>query len=461
MMLVGNKLNRAIYSFEFSSRYVYVGLSYNVEMRKYQHLNEEKSPVFTFLKETSEDFQHKILTDYISEEEAVKKERYYIQKYIHEGWTLLNTAKAGALGGSSLKWTFDRCFEIALEFENRKEFEIKYPSVYNSARRNKWLEDICSHMNRLQNPKNFWNVERCKQEALKYESRTQFHRSSGSAYLAARDFGILDNICVHMSKKKSFRIWTKEKSFEEALKYQSKKEFKANNSGAFSAASKSGFLDEICSHMNPFRKPNGYWDFENCKAEAAKYITRSEFQKKSISSYREALNNDWLDEICSHMTVINKPKNHWSKDNCHQEALKYKTRSEFQKTSNASYCKASKEKWLDEICSHMIQLKKPNNYWTKEKCHQEALKFNTKVDFREKASNIYSQAHRKGWLDIICCHMTPLKRPSDYWTKERIIEEAKKFSNRTDFNKNSGGAALIARGYGWYEEIWKLTHPND
>lgn len=68
MAAVGNKLNRAIYSFEFSNRYVYVGLSYKVEMRKYQHLNEKKSPVFKFLKETNEYFQHKFLTNYISKE---------------------------------------------------------------------------------------------------------------------------------------------------------------------------------------------------------------------------------------------------------------------------------------------------------------------------------------------------------------------------------------------------------
>ena len=51
-------------------------------------------------------------------------------------------------------------------------------------------------------------------------------------------------------------------------------------------------------------KPRGYWTKEKCQEEALKYESRSEFYKNSISAYKSSNNNKWLDEICSHMTVL-------------------------------------------------------------------------------------------------------------------------------------------------------------
>jgi predicted GIY-YIG superfamily endonuclease/nuclear transport factor 2 (NTF2) superfamily protein len=461
MIVVGSKIKRAIYVFEFVDNHAYVGLTYNLKVRKKQHLTTINSAVYKHFQQTASTYKLKKLTEYIEIEEAVRLEAHYIEKYSKEGWNLLNSRSAGATGGSILIWDFDKCLNEALEYETRTDFKENSSSAYGSALKNNWVDEICVHMDRLQNPKNFWDYTKCEQEALKYKSRTEFHRKSGSAYSAANKLGILDTICSHMQKKEPWRIWTKEKCHRVALKYKTKKDFQADCSAAYSSATKNGFLDEICKHMVPYRKPKGFWDFEECRKQAIKFQTRSEFQKGNVSAYREALNNGWLDEISSHMKSNINPKNYWTKKRCHEEALKYNTRSKFQKHSNTAYCKSIREKWLDEICSHMVEIKKPNNYWTKEKCAEISNQFNTKSEFRKKHSNIYAQAHRKGFLDEICSHMQPERRPANFWTKENIIKEMEKYKTRAEFNKNAGGAALIARGYGWYDEIWKLTHPDD
>ena len=33
------------------------------------------------------------------------------------------------------------------------------------------------------------------------------------------------------------------------------------------------------------KKPNGYWNFENCKEEALEYESRGDYQKFSLSPY--------------------------------------------------------------------------------------------------------------------------------------------------------------------------------
>ena len=48
-----------------------------------------------------------------------------------------------------------------------------------------------------------------------------------------------------------------------------------------------------------------------------------------------------------------KPRGYWTKERCHEEALKYTTRNEFNINSNVSYTISRQNKWLNDICSHM------------------------------------------------------------------------------------------------------------
>lgn len=45
------------------------------------------------------------------------------------------------------------------------------------------------------------------------------------------------------------------------------------------------------------RKPKGYWTKERCQEEALKYESRSEFKKYSGSAYNIVKKNKWLDEL--------------------------------------------------------------------------------------------------------------------------------------------------------------------
>lgn len=40
-----------------------------------------------------------------------------------------------------------------------------------------------------------------------------------------------------------------------------------------------------------------------------------------------------------------KPRGYWTKEKCQEEALKYESRKDFMKNSKTSYNKALKEKW--------------------------------------------------------------------------------------------------------------------
>jgi predicted GIY-YIG superfamily endonuclease len=90
------------------------------------------------------------------------------------------------------------------------------------------------------------------------------------------------------------RLWTHENCEREALKYNSRNEFKKNNKPAYESARKYGWLNEICSHMKFMLI---YWTYELCEKEASKYPTRTKLHDNCPSAYNRARKNNWLNSI--------------------------------------------------------------------------------------------------------------------------------------------------------------------
>lgn len=56
--------------------------------------------------------------------------------------------------------------------------------------------------------------------------------------------------------------------------------------------------------------------------------------------------------------------------------------------------------------------RKPHNYWTEERCAQEAKRYKNRTAFFQSSASAFVIARNKGWLDKICSHMklTPKQR---------------------------------------------------
>jgi hypothetical protein len=48
--------------------------------------------------------------------------------------------------------------------------------------------------------KKFWDVDKCRVEALKYKTRNQFKKNACDAYSFAYRNNLLDEICSHMKR---------------------------------------------------------------------------------------------------------------------------------------------------------------------------------------------------------------------------------------------------------------------
>lgn len=443
-------------------------------------------------------------------------------------------------------WTKHRCEQAALNCRLRSEFRKKYYRAYNIARKNKWLDNICSHMKEVCKPFKYWTEQLCKNEALMYKTRTQFRKKSNGAYAAARRNGWLNNICSHMKEMcKPPNYWTLELCKSKAIQYKTRSEFRKNFSGAWNAARRNGWLDDICSHMVlgdsicerinyayefsdnhvyvgltyniPIRdgqhysllkdpvykhikktglkptlicdelkeaslaqkkekemieqyKKDGWillnsvkggslgssprkWRRTTCEKAALKCGSKSEFQRLFSGAWAAAKKGGWINDICSHMIELRKPNGYWTKERIIDAALKSKKRSEFKKGFPVAYNIARKNGWLEEVCSHMIMGRSPNGYWTKQMVAEIALKYKTKCEFKKLYSNVYELSLRKGWLKDICSHMIEVHKPNNYWTQDKIKEVALKYKKRSEFRKGFPSAYAAAIKNGWLNNI--------
>jgi len=486
--------------------------------------------------------------------------------------------------------TKEECREFALIYNAKKDFLLNDPEIYRYSYKRGWLNDICSHMIEIRKPIRYWTFERCKEEALKFNTITEFSKKSNGAYDASYNNKWLDEICGHMvSLHKPDNYWTFERCSEEALKYKSKNEFQKKSASAFQKAYVNNWVNDICLHMVRPKQHNYKWSLENCKNEALKFNSRIEFSRKSGGAYNAARENNWIDDICKHMSlkisdnnndkykkwiiysyiifdkyvytgasdnlirrhndhinprlsdvlyrkiceknidvrnliklssiiskddnknIINREYNienfnsaiikliieecnittrneasilegfylekrinegyeklnilktgningcvkKWYYESVKKKALKYTNKKDFRECSYGAYKVATFNGWLDDICSHMkSRITKPYNYWTKERCHEEALKYKNRNEFNKKCSGACYAANKNGWYNEICAHMTQLLKPVGYWTYEHCKEESILSKNREEFSIKSSTAYNYSRKNGWLDEFF-------
>lgn len=278
------------------------------------------------------------------------------------------------------KWTKEKCREEALKYEFRSDFQKKSKSAYHASIRHHILDDICSHMKIIGN-----RYKRC---IYAYEFDDNFVYIGLTFNLDKRHEKHLKrgSVFAHIQKNYNYNLkqLTEYVDVNQAieLEFEFVKKYRDNNYLILNIA-KTGSVGTISK-----------WTKDKCQEEAFKYTTRFEFQKKSSGAYHCAFLNKWLNEICSHME-----SRIWTKDKCQKEALKYNSKVEYRKKSSGSYSSALRNKWLDEICGHMIPLMR-RNYWTFEKCQEEALKY-TKTNFTIKYPYLYRLSRENGWLNIL------------------------------------------------------------
>lgn len=340
----------SIYSYFFEEQNaVYVGrtLMRRQKDRDREHLYKiDRDAVAKFAKENNCPVPSMIIIEEdLTLEEGQERERFWIEEYKSQGYTILNKAATGK-GTGSLgmighgKWNRKSCYQEALKYKCSSEFENARGSAYAVALYNGWLKDYTWFETRWEAK---WDKKACHEEAKKYKKRGEFQKGSPTAYNKAR---------------------------------------------------KKGWIEEYDWMTSRNKYPKGYWnDYDHCYQEAKKYTSRAEFEKGNISACQKARKKGWIDD---YTWFTEKRKNkYWNKETCYKEAKKYDNRTAFAKHAEGAYNLAKKNGWIDEY----TWFKLLTNYWTYEACKLEAAKYEKKSHFKKAAPGAYSKSRTNGWLD--------------------------------------------------------------
>jgi predicted GIY-YIG superfamily endonuclease len=248
MEWLGHRFSRFVYVCKFSNNVIYVGLSYDPKERFAQHLREQKSAVYRHMIETNEKPELVYLTKTpIPKDEALEMENATLQKYISEGFTVLNdtSRKAGQLGVAAPFYSDEMLRAYALKFKSRNELRKDNKNIYNLILRRK-LNDSFDHMEWQGNTT--YNKEEVKELIAQYKTIVELRQKNPRVWGYINRNGLQDEMFGNLREKD-----TKKYSFEELLeissKYKTLNEFRNTDKRMFSKVNKSPDYFRLTAHM--------------------------------------------------------------------------------------------------------------------------------------------------------------------------------------------------------------------
>lgn len=349
-------------------------------------------------------------------------------------------------------WTFEKCMESASHFLKSGDWFKNDSGAYTAAIEKKWFDECTKHMIKVRKSNGFWTLEKCKESALKYDTKKEWRINDNKALNAALINGWYDECTKHMTELHN--SWTKKKCVESALKYGNKTEWLKNDANAYSAAKNNNWFEECVSHM---KKLTGFWTLEKCKESALKYNTIKEWLKNESGAYHKARNNGWIDECCTHMTRLNRKP--YTKEECIENAKKYSQLYDWRKENGNLYAAVLTNGWLEECTSHMKRLVKRR--WTLETCKLSAQRYNTRREWFDGETSAYNAARNNKWLEECCSHMSRKSVPKNYWVKDTCLQIAQNYQTSKDWKIGDNKSYCAAQRHGWLSECTKHMKNNE
>ena len=143
--------------------------------------------------------------------------------------------------------------------------------------------------------------------------------------------------------------------------------------------------------------------------------------------------------------MIRKPAGYWTFERCQEEANKYATRIELRQKAGGAYSVARRNKWLERLFqNHKNQgrLKRQNRFWTPARLKILAKTYGTRTEMNKDTNGAYDAAVRMKLLDTIFADhpnqgFSPVKKPDGYWTPENLQAEALKYRTRSEFRSQA------------------------
>lgn len=344
--------------------------------------------------------------------------------------------KYGYAPPSSIKiWTKNKCIEVAKQCKTKSEFETRFNGAYKISKKYGWLNEIkcnfkpigskynrCIYACEFDNHAVYvgltYNFEkRCKQHlknsdsaVFKYVQQTKLDPKFKIIidYIPYNEAAVKEGEVLDMYKECGWTIlnraetgslgskdndiirkWTKDKCWEIVRKCKTYNIFTANYRGAKSYAERNGFIEEIKQYYNVDKdKGHKKWNLEQCAEKIKECHSILEYSKKYPGAYGYLIKTKNLHLLRNEYNLLQRDK--WSFEEARDEALKYKTKKEFNEKASGCYQVCYKRGWLDHVCEHMIDLKKERIIYNEDTVKNRVSK-HTKMEHLKQSSDKFDR----------------------------------------------------------------------
>jgi superfamily II DNA or RNA helicase len=185
------------------------------------------------------------------------------------------------------------------------------------------------------------------------------------------------------------------------------------------------------------------YTLEQCKENALKYKMKTEWLKKDQYYYQCAVRNNWLKECTAHMEV--KTIEH-TFESCMESALKHSTKKDWKNADIKSYAYAVRKGIYDKCTAHMEKITVKHSH---ESVFESALKYSNLKDWRTNNVGMYKYAKQHKIIKECTAHM---KTYFVRHTFESCMKSALKYSNVKDWRLVDDKSYSYARKKGWLKE---------
>ena len=391
----GSHFSRIIYVFEFRDHYAYVGLTYDIERRKKEHLKESDSPVFQYIQKTKQRYNFKLLTDWLTKDDAAIREGEFIEEYRLNGWKMLNRMPGGGLGSGPILYTKEVCAKEAKKYQYKKDFKEANESMYVVAHRNGWLNEICAHMKKYPSAKLIWTEEKLKEVVKECKSKHNLEEKYPGAYSYLLTHHLIEKYYGYWGRC-DIQQWNDNNLWKVVKECKTRTGLLKKYPGAYHHLYRANRLDEF---FPPQQAPT-YFTLEGAQALIyEKGITSlAQLFKKEHRIYDYARRHGWREQL---KFCAKKVPQHYTINGIREYIKTHgiTTRTQLNKSSSMIYNYARVHGWLDQLLSPREE---PAHHTIEGmRTLIQKLGVTRRTQFYKAAKSAYHYARTRGWLELL------------------------------------------------------------
>lgn len=293
-----------------------------------------------------------------------------------------------------MKWTFEMCKLVALKYEYKIDFLTKDKNCYQASYKHGWLDEITKHMK--------INGDKFNRCIYVYEFSDNHVYVGLTGNIKKRNEQHLSicksnnsQVIIHMKKTGLIPIL---KQLTDFLPYW---QSSIKESVILEKYIKSGWITLNKNKTGSLGASNMFYTHDKCKEILKKVKTLIEVYKNYPGLLIQCRKNKWCVEEIENLKRFKKPNGYWTLNRCLELITKnkYQSLKEFTTNHSSAYRAAKKNNFLEDI-TNLLSSKKRKGYWTKQTCFEESKKYKNKFSFQKGSRGAYKAAYENGWLNV-------------------------------------------------------------